>query len=133
MEKQAVDDLFKKLMDVGIIKKVNETGCLSPARVSTPPMVDSQILNTITIPEVQQEIPEIKLTLDHLRRYSCFSELLSFYFRVKYSQAGSTETEAITMPGITNTLQGTVLEMFLICCFPFFASCVKALLENKIC
>jgi hypothetical protein len=65
MEKQTVDDLFKRLMDVGIITKVNQG--LSPARVMTPPVVEAHVLKEIPVPQIP-ELPEIKLTLDHLRR-----------------------------------------------------------------
>ena len=65
MEKQTVDDLFKRLMDCGIITQVNQG--LSPARAMTPPVVDTHILKEIPVPQIT-ELPEIKLTLDHLRR-----------------------------------------------------------------
>ena len=65
MEKQTVDDLFKRLMDVGIITKINQG--LSPARAMTPPVVEAQILKEIPVPQIP-ELPEIMLTLDHLRR-----------------------------------------------------------------
>lgn len=65
MEKQTVDDLFKRLIDVGIITKVNQGA--SPARTMTPPIVETPILQQISQPKLP-ELPEIKLTLDHLRR-----------------------------------------------------------------
>lgn len=65
MEKQTVDDLFRRLMDTGIITKVNQG--LSPARAMTPPVVETQALQEIPVPQIP-ELPEIKLTLDHLRR-----------------------------------------------------------------
>ena len=65
MEKQTVDDLFKRLMDTGIITKINQG--LSPARAMTPPVVEAQIMQETPAPKIP-EMPEIKLTLDHLRR-----------------------------------------------------------------
>ena len=59
MEKQTVDDLFKRLMDFDIIKKVNQEPSDSPGRSMTPPVS----LETTEIP-----IPEITLTLGSLRR-----------------------------------------------------------------
>ena len=64
MEKQTVDDLFKRLMDAGIITKINQG--LSPARAMTP-VVETQVMQEIPVPKMP-EVPEIKLTLDHLRR-----------------------------------------------------------------
>ena len=64
MEKQTVDDLFKRLMDAGIITKINQG--LSPARTMAP-VVETQVMQEIPVPKMP-EVPEIKLTLDHLRR-----------------------------------------------------------------
>ena len=52
-------------MDTGIITKINQG--LSPARAMTPPVVEAQIMQETPAPKIP-EMPEIKLTLDHLRR-----------------------------------------------------------------
>ena len=63
MEKQTVDDLFKRLLDCGIITKVNQDvggELLPPVRTITPPLV---------VPQIKEiPIPEIGLKLDDLRR-----------------------------------------------------------------
>lgn len=59
MEKQTVDDLFKRLVNFGIITKINNEASNSPGRAMTPPVE----------PEPKEiPVPEIELTLDSLRR-----------------------------------------------------------------
>ena len=91
MEKRAVDDLFRKLMDVGIIKVTPEPGSESPRHVLSPgpPQVDVPqpqpppvkpvsvpsvlpLLNAIMSKKepsvVNEPIPVIKLVPDELKR-----------------------------------------------------------------
>lgn len=96
MEKKAVDDLFRKLMQVGIIKVTPEPGNESPrhvpspgpppAEVQQPPPLPTRPVSSVlpilaaVLPQKElliekKEIPEIKLVPDELKRlvYEKFS------------------------------------------------------------
>ncbi|XP_015776112.1 PREDICTED: pre-mRNA cleavage complex 2 protein Pcf11-like, partial [Acropora digitifera] len=89
MEKKAVDDLFRKLMQVGIIKVTPEPGNESPrhvpspgpppAEVQQPPPLPTRPVSSVlpilaaVLPQKElviekKEIPEIKLVPDELKR-----------------------------------------------------------------
>lgn len=89
MEKKAVDDLFRKLMQVGIIKVTPEPGSESPRQVPSPgppqaELQQPQPLPTRPVSEVlpilaavmpkknlsteKKIIPEIKLVPEELKR-----------------------------------------------------------------
>lgn len=91
MEKRAVDDLFRKLMDVGIIKVTPEPGSESPRHVPSPgppqadiPQPQPPPVKPVSVPSVlpllnaimskkepsvvNEPIPVIRLVPDELKR-----------------------------------------------------------------
>lgn len=61
MEKKAVDDLFRRLMQVGIIKVTPEAGTESPQHAPTPGPPQAEIQNPQPLPVPPVSLPGLPL------------------------------------------------------------------------